>query len=584
VRLSGWVFLLAVLGFSASAQSPVSGTSPTFKVGVTNVLVDVVVTDHHGVPVEGLTGDNFVILQDGHPQQVVSFEAHSPASAPITPPGAPLPPGVYTNAVARPTDDNADVLLIDSLNTPVENQVRSHQLLVDYLKTLPLKKPVAVFILTGQLQQLEDFTTDHSALLRTVERLAANPQKSALLKTQEDKAQDMKDEDKKLEESLGMQKQHAYLATQQMKALQQVNAERDSFSTNLRIQYTLAAFNQLASYLTGMPGRKNVIWVSGSFPLSIMPDFDLKNPFQAARNFTPEVTRTTRLLANARVAIYPIDARGLFPESNGAAVEAGSAVRNPDRIAHAQSQEFAQQAQEQMSLEKVAHDTGGKAIYNTNDLKGAFGEVDRDGSHYYTLAYVPADRTSADKPHAIEVRVAPGKYHLSYRRSYIPPRAEDVNGGRNFVSRMQHDVPASTEIIFRLSPTRIAPEPAAAAIAGSNPKAPRPLIRYSIDYQVDGSAFVLTPSPDGTLQGAATLLSIVYDREGKPLNSASGTLQIHVPAAQYAAFLKQGIHHREQLDIPLQAISLRAGVFDPVSGRTGSLEVLLPPPPGHPAP
>jgi VWFA-related protein len=553
-------------------------------VGVTNVLVDVVVTDHHGVPVEGLTRDNFVILQDGHPQQVVSFEAHSPASAPITPPRAPLPPGVYTNALARPTGDSADVLLIDSLNTPVENQVRSHQLLLDYLRTLPLSKPVAVFTLTGQLQQLEDFTTDHSALLRTVEQLAANPQKSSLLKSQEDKTQEKKDEDKKLEDSLGMQKQFAYLATQQLKALQQINAERDSFSTNLRVQFTLAAFNQLASYLTGMPGRKNVIWVSGSFPLAIMPDFDLNNPFQAARNFTPQVSHTARLLADARVAIYPIDARGLFPESNGAAVEAGSAVRNPDRIAHAQTQEFAQQAQEQMSLEKVAHDTGGKAIYNTNDLKGAFGEVDRDGSHYYTLAYVPADPTSADKPHAIEVRVAPGKYHLSYRRSYIPARTEDVNGGRNFVSRMQHDVPASTEIIFRLSPTRMAPEPATAAIVGSNPRAPRPLTRYSIDYQVDGSSFALTPSPDGTLQGAATLLSIVYDREGKPLNSASGTLQIHVPSAQYPEFLRQGIHYREPLDIPLQAVSLRAGVFDPASGRTGSLEVLLPPPPGHTAP
>jgi VWFA-related protein len=584
VRLSGLFLLIVVHGLNAFAQAPASGTSATFKVGVTNVLVDVVVTDHHGVPVEGLIRDNFVILQDGHPQQVVSFEAHSPASTAITPSRAPLPPGVYTNALARPTSDNADVLLIDSLNTPVENQVRSHQLLLGYLKTLPLNKPVAVFTLTSQLRQLEDFTMDHSALLRTVEQMAANPQKSALLKTQEDAAQEMKDEDKKLEESLGMKKEYAFLATQQMKALQQVNAERDSFSTSLRVTYTLAAFNQLAGYLAGMPGRKNVIWVSGSFPLSILPDVDLKNPFQAARNFTPEVSHTARLLANARVAIYPIDARGLFPESNGAAVDAGSAVRNPDRIAHAQSQEFAQQAQEQMSLEKVAHDTGGKAIYNTNDLKGAFGEVDRDGAHYYTLAYVPAGRTSADKPHAIEVRVAPGKYNLSYRRSYIPAKAEDAGGGRNFVSRMQHDVPASTEIIFRLSPIRIAPEPATATIVGSNPRAPRPLTRYSIDYEVDGSSFALTPSPEGTLQGTATLLSIVYDREGRPLNSASGTLQIHVPPAQYPEFLKQGIHYREPLDIPLQAVSLRAGVFDPASGRTGSLEVLLPPPSGHPAP
>jgi hypothetical protein len=85
LRLSGLFLLGVVHGLNAFAQAPVSGGSATFKVGVT-VLVDVVVTDHHGVPVEGLTRNNFVILQDGHPQQVVSFEAHSPASTAITPP------------------------------------------------------------------------------------------------------------------------------------------------------------------------------------------------------------------------------------------------------------------------------------------------------------------------------------------------------------------------------------------------------------------------------------------------------------------------------------------------------------------
>lgn len=51
--------------------------------------------------------------------------------------------------------------------------------------------------------------------------------------------------------------------------MQQFNAEQNSFSLSLRVQYTLSAFDQLARYLSGMPGRKNVMWLSGSFPVAV---------------------------------------------------------------------------------------------------------------------------------------------------------------------------------------------------------------------------------------------------------------------------------------------------------------------------
>ena len=62
-----------------------------------------------------------------------------------------------------------------------------------------------------------------------------------------------------------------------MHDLQQFNAGHDSFSHNLRVQYTLSAFDQLARYLSGMPGRKNVMWLSGSFPVAVMPEPDLQS-------------------------------------------------------------------------------------------------------------------------------------------------------------------------------------------------------------------------------------------------------------------------------------------------------------------
>ncbi len=444
--------------------------------------------------------------------------------------------------------------------------------MVEYLKTLPVDKPIAIFTLYTQLHQIEGFTTDHSALLKAVDEFARSPQKSALLKTPQDTAKQMKDEDDALE--LGLAMHSLARGEMMMHHLQQFNAEQDSFSLNLRVQYTLSAFDQLARYLSGMPGRKNVMWLSGSFPVAVMPNPDLKDPTQAARDFSGAVNHTAGLLANARVAVYPIDARGLFPQPLSApAIAAGSIVRTPDRVDAAESADSSLHAEERLTLEQVAHATGGEAIYNTNDLKGALAEVDRTGAHYYTLAYAPSDKSQDNKLRRIEVHVHPGGYHLSYRRSYSPALAPAHDN--SFLALMQHNVPASTQILFRLSPLRGAVQPATAKLAGSNASVPRPVTRYSIAYDVNVAPLVLSASADGVLHGQATLVSIAYDRDGRALNSIANTLSINVPSADYARFLKEGLHYREQLDIPVQAAWLRAGIYDHVSGQVGSLEVPL---------
>src|ERR1700742_3675590 len=94
--------ILNVFMLCAFAQTPEAATpaTPTFKVGVTNVLVDVVVTDRHGVPAEGLTKDRFSVLEDGQPQTIVSFAEHAPSISAPAPPV--LPSGVYRNTPAAP--------------------------------------------------------------------------------------------------------------------------------------------------------------------------------------------------------------------------------------------------------------------------------------------------------------------------------------------------------------------------------------------------------------------------------------------------------------------------------------------------
>ena len=69
---------------------------------------------------------------------------------------------------------------------------------------------------------------------------------------------------------------------------------------------TLQNLNQLAAFLGSFPGRKNVIWMSGAFPVELFG--------QTAMRFDDSIEKTVNLLSAARVAIYPVDVRGaMFP-------------------------------------------------------------------------------------------------------------------------------------------------------------------------------------------------------------------------------------------------------------------------------
>jgi hypothetical protein len=78
---------------------------------------------------------------------------------------------------------------------------------------------------------------------------------------------------------------------------------------------TLEAMQQLARYLADIPGRKNVIWLSGSFPAGIVPDSNLADPFSGAANFQEEIRKTTNLLTTAQISLYPIAAEGLTSDT-----------------------------------------------------------------------------------------------------------------------------------------------------------------------------------------------------------------------------------------------------------------------------
>ncbi len=125
-RIRSMLALCATLAAPLAAQAPPQ--LPTFAASADVVKVDVVATDERGVPVRGLTRDDFTLFEDGQPQPVTLFEIVNPDSESTAPSsaladgGTPRAPDVAEASAARP----ALVIVFDEahLGAGVAEQVR----------------------------------------------------------------------------------------------------------------------------------------------------------------------------------------------------------------------------------------------------------------------------------------------------------------------------------------------------------------------------------------------------------------------------------------------------------------------------
>ncbi len=184
------------------------------------------------------------------------------------------------------------MLLLDALNTPLSDQMVVRRKMIDYLATVKPGTTLAVFTLSMQLRMVTPFTTDPGALGRALKNHKANPQMSTLLNTQQDDdlntAQLNNVQDSIAATNPGNGAPSSPVLQQiagptpvmnAVQALQQFQADQIAALFDMRMRITLDAMQQLAAYLGGIDGRKNVIWFSGAFPFIIFPDSPL-SPFE----------------------------------------------------------------------------------------------------------------------------------------------------------------------------------------------------------------------------------------------------------------------------------------------------------------
>lgn len=566
-------FNLTVFPATSSAQqAATSEPTITIRTNTRLVTVDVVATDKKGMPITGLKAEDFTVEENGKKQRVALF----------------LPPGV--NVVASPTPAPTSVisnrpenvgpvgvptvLLLDATNSQFKDQSYARSQMLKYvLEQGQNGHTMAVMTLTDRLEVLQQFTSDPQVLMTAIKNL--KPQEPIL------RSSGPVPESHGIETGLGRGGSGGGAAPSSIAmaqaAAQQFENIQLGYSIEIRTLVTIEAMRALARILGGLPGRKNVVWLTASLPFDLIPEdrnmtdaqllADLPGQgsqrsvsVNAAGAYAAEsrqlhgqdIRAAEAELANSNIAIYPVDVTGLMSGMENSAAQSGSVYSDSavtDRVIAGLS---AQQSA-QGTMREVAAQTGGKAYLNQNDIKDGIALAVSDEKASYTLGYYPENKKWDGKFRNLKVKTDKGDAQLRYRKGYFAlETAQDKKG--NF----EHNVASALEIG--------APATQISFMAQVKPTDPG---KMRVIFLVDAHTLSAEDAGGGKKMNV-NLYASVYGADGKNLGTRSLKVDRTFDAATYQQLLDKGMMVPIDLDKPAGGQSLRLAVLDNKTGFIGT--------------
>jgi len=567
---SRFIVIVAMLSASlALAQTPQAPQTPapppTLRVTTHLVLVDVVVTDKQGKAVPNLHADDFIVEENGKQQKIASIS--SPAEKPPAPPE--LPPGIYSNKPQyRSPGGPITLMLLNALNTPFTDQAYARRQMLEFVKEQ--FKPgdrMAVFALTGGLSVMQDFTSDPQTLYSALQRynpqtqafadsnrpltsVSNNPSAGNAVSSLDPSTAPFTDNSASATLRGG---QAAVAIANAQAALQAFEGAQVGYAQDQRAVMTLNALNSIARILGGLPGRKNLIWVTGDLPFSFIPEDramsqeeieeaqsgintrrvaqhaagTLAEQFRQAH--AEEIREVAARLASAQVAVYPVDARGLSISTN---------------------------IDSQETMRDMARETGGRAYVNQNEIKVGVERAFADESAAYTIAYYPENKKYDGKYRSIKVKVKSGGVEIQHRHGYYaidPTQMKGYNPQQEVAAALGDAAPA-TMVSFM---AQVKP-PATNSVPG----------KLGVTFLVDASTLTAEDAGGGKHMNAV-FYATIFSPTGKRVADNTQRVDQTFDANTYQQILQKGMVLH--MDMDPQPGQIRLAVQDARTGLVGTI-------------
>lgn len=372
------------------APPPAEPAVIAFRAATRLVQIDVVAR-RGGSAAKGLNKDDFVVLDNGRPQQIALFSADAQLGGEEA--LATAGDGAVSNRLAGAA--NGTVVLMDQTNTSPSDQAVAIRRVADFLRgrgeRRPTTEPIGIYVFgrQGTPRVIQELTTEPALLSEaadTLRRLAP--------------------------------------------------FHNDAADMVERAIETSDCVQAVARHLAGVPGRKNLIWISSGFPLMAMAGSDVR------ADFNPQMEAAARALTDAGVAFYAVDARGLAgaappmapipnaespgPQLLNRAANFSNPISMPLGFTYsAEVAAFGAEAQragpENSAFARLADLTGGLAFFDSNAIDDSIGKALDDASHGYTLAFYAETGGEDGAWHTLKVRVKQRRINLRYREKYFAP-------------------------------------------------------------------------------------------------------------------------------------------------------------------
>lgn len=393
------IFFLALSTVTAGAQqvgqNKNSDGSSTFTLSVKSQLVveAVVVKDKQGKPIQGLTAKDFSLTEDGVPQTIRIVEHQDLMSnEKVVPIAAGTEDVTIYKRLTRTQiagesaektlhkDRRLMALYFDMTALPPADQLRALSAAEKFVRT----QMTTVDLLSilryqgGSVDVLQDFTDDRNKLLSILQTLVVGEGQGM-----DESADDASSADTGA-------------------AFGQDDSEFNVFNTDRQ----LSALQTAAKMLGQLNEKKQLIYFASGLHLNGVDN-------QAQLHATADAA------IRAGVQIWPIDARGLTASAPLGDATQGSPGNQGMYTGAASGAIISRFQQSQDTLYALAGDTGGKALFDNNDLTKGITDAQKAVSDYYILGYYTSNTAQNGRFRKVKVTLNNNLVaDLSYRLGY----------------------------------------------------------------------------------------------------------------------------------------------------------------------
>jgi VWFA-related protein len=546
---ASWVILAGALANSAVARAQ---PPPTFPTKVELVTVDVVVVDDKGVPVPGLTRDDFVIEEDGRPQPIVSFEAVV-AEAPTAAPPTTKPAVVVTNDVERPRIGRAYALVLDDLGLDVGAAVSARRAVTSFLeRSVRDGDEVIMATTSGDAwwnARIPEGRADLLAIAARLRSRGGSVSQSFEYMTESEAYLVSRDNaiSAQVVERIVSRWTLAHVCLERdpgcpgkvIARARQIDGER-----RMRTQAVLATVRRVIDALTSVRGRKSLLLFSRGF----LEDSELR---------PRDVVAASR---EANTAVYFVDARGLIVGPGSASADSGSAPAAADvgRMA------FEETVLESLGSQALADDTGGFSIRNSNDLASGAERIAAESRVFYMLGFeAPAGKRPSEwrklrvevKREGLKVRARRG-YTL---RAEMPPPAKPVPAKEG-----TRTLPAAVETALD-SAREVAGIPLRATTYVLEPRG-KDTTRVMVAAEFDATHLTFQGAGKSRIARLEVTAAATLRDTGKTLYSDE-RVEVRVPEGEAPGWRSVA----REFDLPAGVAQARLVVRDPATGAMGAV-------------